>query len=120
MACQLTERQRKWVDALLVMSTTVVAIILIGYLASIFFYFGDVILVFFLAWLLAFILSPIVGVLVRNIPSLPRVAAVVLVYGVLLGAIVVLAVVVANQLAVSIRDFINNIPELRGRLPEIV
>src|SRR2546423_12695429 len=102
------------------MTTTVVAIILIGYLGSIFFYFGDVILVFFLAWLMAFILSPIVSVLVRHIPNLPRVVAVVLVYGMLLGGILVAAVVIANTLATSISDFINNIPDLRERLPQIV
>lgn len=120
MAFQVTERQRRWIDALLIMGTVVVAIILIGYLGSIFFYFGDVILVFFLAWLMAFILSPIVGVLVRHIPNLPRVVAVVLVYGTLLGFIVVLAVMIANTLATSISDFINSLPDLRGRLPQIL
>jgi len=120
MAFQVTDRQRRWLDALLIMGTTVVAIVLIGYLGQIFFYFGDVILVFFLAWLIAFILSPIIGVLVRHIPNLPRVVAVVLVYGTLLGVIVVLAVVIANQLATSISNFISSIPSLRDRLPEIV
>src|SRR6476659_288706 len=120
MAFQVTERQRRWIDALLVMGTVVVAIILIGYLGSIFFYFGDVILVFFLAWLMAFILSPIVSVLVRNIPNLPRVVAVVLVYGTLLGLIVVLAVVIANTLATSISSFISTIPSLRNDLPSLL
>ena len=120
MAFQVTDRQRRWLDALLIMGTAVVGIVLIGYLGSIFFYFGDVILVFFLAWLLAFILSPIVGVLVRRIPNLPRVVAVVLVYGVLLGLIVVLAVMIANTLATSISDFITSIPSLRDRLPSIL
>jgi predicted PurR-regulated permease PerM len=59
-------------------------------------------------------------VLVRHIPNLPRVVAVVLVYGTLLGVIVVLAVVIANQLATSISNFISSIPDLRSRLPEIV
>jgi predicted PurR-regulated permease PerM len=48
------------------------------------------------------------------------VVAVVLVYGMLLGGIVVAAVVIANTLATSISDFINNIPDLRNRLPQIV
>ncbi len=120
MAFQVSDRQRRWLDALLVMSTVVVGIILIGYLSTIFFFFGDVVLVFFLAWLMAFILSPIVGTLVRHIPRLPRIAAVALVYGVLLGAIILLAVVVADMLATSISSFINNIPELRDRLPAIL
>jgi predicted PurR-regulated permease PerM len=116
----VTDRQRRLLDALLVMATAVVAIVLIGELSNIFFYFGDIILVFFLAWLMAFILSPLVGLLVRSIPKLPRIAAVVLVYGLLLGVIVVLAIVIANQLATSISDFIANIPSLRDRLPSIV
>jgi predicted PurR-regulated permease PerM len=120
MAFQVTERQRRWLEALLLMSTAVVAIVLVGYLGEIFFYFGDVILVFFLAWLLAFILSPIVAILVRQIPRLPRIVAVVLVYATLLGIIVVLAVVIANTLATSISDFISNIPSLRDRLPTIL
>lgn len=120
MAFQVTNRQRRWLDALLVMSTLVVGIILIGDLSTIFFFFGDVILVFFLAWLLAFILSPLVGILVRHVPRMPRIAAVALVYGVLVGTIIVLAVVAANTLATSISSFINNIPDLRDRLPVIL
>src|SRR5213082_1246312 len=99
MAFQVNDRQRRWLDALLVMGTTVVAIILIGYLGSIFFYFGDIILIFFLAWLMAFILSPIVAVLVRHVPNLPRIAAVVVVYGLLL---------------------VGQIPEIRNDLPDLL
>ena len=43
--------------------------------------FSDILLIFFLAWLLAFILSPVVGLLERAVPNLPRVFAVGLVYG---------------------------------------
>ena len=120
MAFELSDRQRRWLDALLVIGTFVVAFVLIGYLGSLFFYFGDIILVFFLAWLLAFILSPIVSFLVRHIPKLPRVVAVVLVYGLLLGGIIVLTVVVANTLAGSITELINNLPSLRDQLPSLL
>ena len=120
MAFQVTERQRRWLDALLVLGTLVVALVLAGYLSSIFFYFGDVILVFFLAWLLAFILSPIISFLVRHVPALPRVVAVVLVYSILLGALVVLAVILANTLATSINNFISQLPTLRDQLPSLL
>src|SRR5437588_826732 len=92
MAFQVTERQRRWLDALLVMSTTVVAIILI----------------------------PIVAVLVRHVPNLPRIAAVVVVYGLLLGGIVVIAVVVANNLATSITSLVSQVPEIRNDLPDLL
>ncbi|HEY7130991.1 MAG TPA: hypothetical protein VH440_02010, partial [Candidatus Limnocylindrales bacterium] len=62
---QLNDRQGTLVTALLVLGTAVLALVLIGMLASIFYGFGDVILIFFLAWLLAFILSPVVAALTR-------------------------------------------------------
>lgn len=120
MAIELTERQRRLVDALLVLGTAVVAFMVIGYLSEIFLFFGDVILVFFLAWLLAFILSPIVALLVRNVPALPRVVAVVFVYSLLLGVLIFLAVLVAGTLASSISSFIESVPSLRENLPAIL
>ena len=58
MPFQLTDRERSWLDALLILATVAVGFIVTGFVSTLFFYFGDVILVFFLAWLLAFILSP--------------------------------------------------------------
>ena len=48
--------------------------------ATVFFYFGDILLTFFLAWLLAFIISPVVTRIVDAVPRLPRAVAAVLVY----------------------------------------
>ena len=120
MPVELTERQRRWLDALLILGTVAVALLVIGTLSTLFFFFGDVILIFFLAWLLAFILSPIVALLVRDIPMLPRIAAVVIVYAVILGVLIVLAVLIANTLAQSITDFLANAPTLRDQLPTIL
>ena len=61
----VTERQRRWLTSALVLGTLVLGLILISLVASIFFAFGDIVLVFFLAWLLAFILSPVVAGLTR-------------------------------------------------------
>ncbi len=107
----LTDRQQRWLTAVLVLGMVAVDLA-----ATVFFAFGDVILVFFLAWLLAFILSPVVAGLVRLIPVLPRVGAVVLVYATLVGAIVL----VAGALAQSISAFVAGVPDLRQHLPEIV
>jgi predicted PurR-regulated permease PerM len=120
MAIDLTQRQRRWLDALLILGTVAVGLIVIGLLGEVFFYFGDILLVFFLAWLLAFILSPIVARLTAAIPFLPRVGAVVLVYTVLLGTLVFLTVLIAGALATSIRDFVANVPTIREQLPEIL
>ncbi len=116
----MTERQRRWLTAVLVLGAFVLGLILIGYLADIFYTFGDTILVFFLAWLLAFILSPVVGGLTRLVPILPRIGAVVLVYATLVGAIVLVVVLVAGALAQSIAAFITSVPTLRGDLPTLL
>ena len=116
----VTERQRRWLTAVLVLGTLTLAIVLISLVGSIFFAFGDIVLVFFLAWLLAFILSPLVARLTRLIPFLPRVGAVVLVYAILVGTIVLAVVLVAGALAQSISDFVVSVPTLRHDLPAIL
>ena len=88
--------------------------------ATVFFAFGDIILVFFLAWLLAFILSPVVAGLTRLVPVLPRIGAVVLVYATLVGAIVLIVVLVAARLAQSITSFVAGVPTLRDNLPTLL
>ena len=120
MPFQLTERERRWIDALLILATVAVGFIVAGFVSDLFFYFGDIVLVFFLAWLLAFILSPVVGGIVRLVPRLPRVAAVVVVYAVLLGALSLLVLVLAQALATSISDFIANVPRIQRDLPTIL
>lgn len=116
----LTDRQQRWLTAVLVLGSIVLGMVAVDLAATVFFAFGDVILVFFLAWLLAFILSPVVAGLVRLIPVLPRVGAVVLVYATLVGAIVLVVVLVAGALAQSISAFVAGVPDLRQHLPEIV
>ena len=116
----MTDRQRRWLTAVLVLGAVVLAMILVGYLGDIFYAFGDVILVFFLAWLLAFILSPVVARLTRLVPLLPRIGAVVLVYATLVGAIVLVVVLVAGALGQSIAAFVTGVPELRQNLPQLL
>ncbi|MDQ6793440.1 MAG: AI-2E family transporter [Chloroflexota bacterium] len=120
MAIELTERRRRWVDALIILSTIAVGFVVLGFLADLFYFLGDVILVFFLAWLLAFILSPLVSRLTAAVPLLPRVGAVILVYTLLLGGLILVAVLVAGAMAKSIADFIASVPSLKTQLPQIV
>ncbi len=120
MAIQLNERERRWIDALIILATVATAFIVVGYLSTVFFFLGDIVLVFFLAWLLAFILSPLVTGLVRVVPGLSRVAAVVVVYALILGALSVLVVVVAQALAGSISEFIAGVPKLSKDLPTVL
>jgi predicted PurR-regulated permease PerM len=120
MAIQLNERERRWLDALIILATVAAAFVVVGFLSTVFFFLGDIVLVFFLAWLLAFILSPLVTGLARVVPGLTRVGAVVVVYTLLLGAFSVLVVVVAQALAGSISDFIAGVPKLSQDLPTVL
>lgn len=120
MAFELTPRQRRLLDTLLILGTIALAFVVIGYLGFVFSFFGDVILVFFLAWILAFILSPIVSRLTSAIPLLPRAAATILVYAVLLGGLILLAIYVAGALASSIGDFVGSLPDIQNRLPQLL
>jgi predicted PurR-regulated permease PerM len=120
MAFPITQRQRRWLDALLILATVAVGFVVVGFIANVFYAFGDIILIFFLAWLLAFILSPIVARLTNAIPVLPRVGAAILVYALLIGGLILVAVLVAGALAKSVTDFIGNVPTLQQQLPQIV
>ena len=119
MTSEFTPRQRRWLDALLILSTLAVGYVVILFVGQIFEAFGDLIMVFFLAWLLAFILSPLVGRLSR-IPFLSRTGAVLIVYVLLFGGLVVLAIAIAGALANSVADFIAGVPTLREDLPSIL
>ena len=120
MTVELTPRERRWLDALLVLATVAVGYVVLGFAAQVMAAFGDLILVFFLAWLLAFVLSPLVGRLTLAIPVLPRFVAVMVVYGALLGALGVVIVLVAGAVVRSITDFVAGIPKLTRDLPGLL
>ena len=113
---RLTERERRWLDALLVVGTLAVSLVLVGLLANVLLYFGDILLVFFLAWLLAFVLSPVASVLERVTPGLPRGLAVLLTYGLLLVALLLVAVYAVQVFTSSLSAFVANAPALQRSL----
>jgi predicted PurR-regulated permease PerM len=120
MGFDLTPRERRWLDAILVLAALALGFVVLGFVGVVFALFSDLIFVFFLAWLLAFMLSPLVSRLRTLVPVLSRAGAVVVVYVVLFGVILVLTVTVATALAGSIADFIANLPGLRANLPGIL
>jgi predicted PurR-regulated permease PerM len=119
MGFQLTPQERNWFDAILVLGALALGFIVLGLVGAIFAIFGDLVMVFFLAWLLAFMLGPLIE-RVHAIPFMSRTGAVFTVYFLLFGGLVVLTIVVAAALVSSIGDFIANLPELRGNLPSIL
>jgi len=116
----LSERQQRWLTSFLVLGSAAFALVILSYLATSWNFFGDVILTFFLAWLLAFILTSPVRLLLRAVPRLPRVVAVVAVYAVLTVVLLALIVILAQALFSSLLEFIRNVPSLRGQLPAIL
>lgn len=119
MTFELTPRERRWLDVVLFLAGVTLTFVVLGYLANLLAAFGDLILVFFLAWLLAFILTPIVA-RVATIPFLSRTGAVFIVYLLLFGGLVILVVAIAGALASSVADFIASVPTLRADLPGIL
>jgi predicted PurR-regulated permease PerM len=116
----ITQRQARLFDTLLVLATVGLGIVVIGMLGRIFFDFGDVILEFFLAWLIAFILSPIVRWIIEHVPRLPRVAAVVIVYLILFTGMIAVIVFIAQTLATGISELIDYLPQLTSDLPHVL
>jgi predicted PurR-regulated permease PerM len=113
-------RDRRLISVLLVLGVTALFFLVVQQLATVFFYFGDILLTFFLAWLLAFIISPVVTRIVDAVPGLPRAAATIIVYVLVVVVMVVTVVVAAGALVTSIGQFVESIPSIRANLPAIV
>ncbi len=116
----LTPREHRWLTALLVLATLAFGFVVVDYVGKWITYFGDVIMIFFLAWLLAFILSPIANGLVRLFPRLPRSIAVVIVYSLLIVVVITAVLLVAQQLYSSITNLVNNWTSIDSRLHDIL
>ncbi len=116
----LTPQQRRWLSALLVLGTTLVAIFLTYEVARLVAFFGDILLVFFLAWLLSFVLAPLVNAILRLLPRLPRVLAVVVVYAAIAGAILAGLLFLAATLTTSIANFLRDAPTLSAAVANLL
>jgi predicted PurR-regulated permease PerM len=113
-------RERRLISAILVLGTVVLFFVAVDLAASAIGFFGDVLLTFFLAWLLAFIISPIVTRIASLIPRLPRVVATVLVYTAIVVVLIFLILIVAQALTTSTSQFIASIPQIRSDIHTIV
>lgn len=119
MGFEMTPRERRWFEAILVLGALALGFIVLGFVGQIFAVFGDLIMVFFLAWLFAFMIGPIVN-RVTAIPFMTRTGAIFVVYFVLFGGLVLVSILGATALVSSISDFIDNLPGLRANLPSIL
>ena len=120
MPTELTHRQRQLIDAALVLAVIALAFVVLGFLAGMFYAFGDVLLLFFLAWLLAFALLPVINGLARLVPRLPQGVAVILVYLAIVVFLLAVVVQASASLATSIGQFIRDAPQLQDQLGNVL
>ena len=120
MMSRLVETEGRWIRALLILATATVALILAGLVADLALFFSEIIVIMVMAWVFAFVLSPLVEFIERVLPVAPRSLVVVVVYSALFLTLTAVALVIATQLASSIVAFTDELPTLRERLPVIV
>jgi predicted PurR-regulated permease PerM len=113
---ELTERQRRLLDTILVLATIAIAFVVLGFLADVFYAFGDILLVFFLAWLLSFVLLPLINGVHRLMPRLPPAVSVIVVYVAIVSILLALVVQVSASVAASTGQFIQDAPQLEEQL----
>ncbi|HET8571697.1 MAG TPA: AI-2E family transporter [Candidatus Limnocylindria bacterium] len=80
-------RERRWLLIFLILASAYVGLLLLRVVLDVLGGFSQIILVLFLAWLLAFVLSPVVRFLDELFPALPRPAVVAVTYAVTLVAL---------------------------------
>ena len=97
-----------WLRALSVLGCGIAGFFLIGLLWQVVVEFADIILLFFLAWLVAFVLEPVVGTLVEG--RLPRLAAIGLTYVTLLVWLILSVILLVPALSLQIVEVARNLP----------
>src|SRR5579859_4888381 len=97
-----------WLRALSVLGCAIAGFYLIGIVWGIVQEFADIVLLFFLAWLVAFVLEPIVSTMVDG--RLPRLAAIGLTYLTLLVVLLAGVVLLVPALSAQIIEVVRNLP----------
>jgi predicted PurR-regulated permease PerM len=120
MMSRFIESEGRWIRALLILATLTVGLVFIGLAANVVLYFSEIILILVMAWVFAFVLSPVVTAIKRVLPAAPRSLVVVTVYALLFVVLSAIVLVIASQLADSIVSFTEELPTLRERMPEIL
>ncbi len=116
MPVELSERQRRLLDTVLVLAVVALGFVVVTEVAGVLAYFADVLLLFFLAWLIAFAILPLISLVKRLVPALPDVVAVILVYLAVVGVLLALIIQISAGLAASIGQFVNDLPQHNAEL----
>ena len=97
-----------WLRALSILGCAIAGFYLVGLLWQMVQEFADIILLFFLAWLVAFVLEPVVGTLVEG--RVPRLAAIGLTYLTLLVAVSLGVILLVPALSLQVVEVVRNMP----------
>ena len=116
----LTDRQRALIDAVLVLAVIALSFIVLGFVASVFYAFFDILVLFFLAWLLSFALLPLINGLTRLVPRLTQTGAVIVVYLAIVVVLLFILVEASAALASSINQIIVDAPTLQDQLTNLL
>ena len=120
MPIELSERQRRLVDAILILGVIALGFVVAGLVASLFYAFFDILLLFFLAWLLSFALLPLIKGVNRLVPRMPQAGAVIIVYLAIVAVLLAVLVQASASLASSIDEFIKDAPNLQDQLSNLL
>ena len=110
----LGPRERRWLLAFLVLGSLYFATLLLAELAAVFVVFSSIVLILFLAWLLAFVMSPFV----RGLGSmgLPRGVAATVAYLVALVALGALIFGLVTAITEQVGELTQNFPQTALRI----
>ena len=108
-------RERWWRSAFLVVATIYVTLLLAGLLIQILGGFTQILLILFLAWLLAFVLSPVVAWIVER-GWMPRGVAIGVVYAATLLGSGFLLFYAASSIGASMGELADEFPLTRARI----
>jgi predicted PurR-regulated permease PerM len=97
-----------WLRALSILGCAIAGIYLVGLLWQVIEEFSDIILLFFLAWLVAFVLEPVVGTLVES--RMPRLPAIGLTYLTLLVTFSLGVILLVPALSLQVVEIARNLP----------
>ena len=120
MPIELSERQRRLLDAVLILGVLALGFVVAGFAASLFYAFGDILLLFFLAWLLSFALLPLINGVHRLVPRIPQAGAVIIVYLAIVAVLLAVMVQASSSLATSIQQFIRDAQKFQDPLANIL
>jgi predicted PurR-regulated permease PerM len=120
MPIELTERQRRLIDAALILAVVALGFVVVTDLAGVFYAFGDILLLFFLAWLLSFALLPLIRGVSSIFPRIPQAGAVIIVYLAIVALLLAIVVQASASLATSIGQFIQDAPRFEDQLQNLL